>query len=273
VDRTDDHTAHLRRLSAFSTDEVALHEYDAAETETMGRAMSELMELEMVGRRYVVEPGVVDGRSILALTNGHCHSFALALHEATGGELISFQRHAQPFDHVLCRLSDGRLADIGGARTTEEVLVEDGELRGVDTPTLIALPDLFDWVPANPTIVQAWVRPVLDLIAAKAAHQVVPTLTCQRIDDGLGLLIHFEWTEASGGVTINAFARRTAVRSGPWAHVLSMGVPEVLPGVRLIDFTSEALAGHADLAMQCFGPRIAQRVATPLTPAQPSAAG
>jgi hypothetical protein len=235
--------------------------------------MSELMELKMAGRRYVVEPGVVDGRSILALTSGHCHSFALALHEATGGELVSFQRHDQPFDHVLCRLKDGRLADIGGARTRGEVLAKGGELRGVNKPTLIALPDLFDWVPADPIMVQTWVRPVLDLIAAEAPHQVVPTLTCQRIDNELGLLIHFEWTEAAGGVTIDAFARRVAVRCGPWAHVLDMGVPEVLPGVRLIDFTSAALAGHADLAMQRFGPRMAQRVAEPLTSAQPSAVG
>jgi hypothetical protein len=233
--------------------------------------MSDLMELEIHERRYVVEPGVVDSRAILALTNGHCHSFAIALRQATGGDLISFQRRQQPFDHVLCQVEDGRLADIGGARTPNEVLAEGGELRGVDEPTLFALPDLFNWVPPDPTMAHAWVNPVLDLIATGAPRRVVPTLTCQRVDDANGLLIHFEWTEASGGVTINAFARRNASKSGSWSHVLEMGVPRVSDGARLIDFTSAALVGHADLAVHDFGPKMAQRAAFPISAAQPSA--
>jgi hypothetical protein len=232
----------------------------------------DLQELEVDGRRYLMQRGVVDGRSILAFSNGHCHSLALALRNATGGELVAFRRHQEPFDHVLCRLDDERLADIGGARTGEQIVRRGGQLGSTDKETLMALPERFKWAQPDPGMAEPWVKPVLELATANAEYQQVPLLSCRRVDERRGLLIHFEWSGDHGGVTINGFARGTVNTSKRWAHVLDMGVPKDARGIRTIDFTARALADHADLATECFGQVMAERVTTPISPLQPAAA-
>jgi hypothetical protein len=44
------------------------------------------------------------------LTNGHCHSFALALHRLTNWPMVGRIKQGK-VEHVFCQMPDGRLAD------------------------------------------------------------------------------------------------------------------------------------------------------------------
>jgi hypothetical protein len=195
------------------------------------------------GRRYIVDPGVLDDRASLAFTNGHCHSLALALHRETGGEMLSFAKHETPFDHVLVRAVDGRLIDIGGARTTADVVAQGGQLLGVDEGTLYSLPHVYQWATPEPNAARAWVKPVLDHVKANEAHRRIACFT-HTFDLDEEWTIHIEWTEADGALRLIAFgrARTDAVT---WTRCLSCRVPENSFGERVIDFTLPAFGEHA----------------------------
>jgi hypothetical protein len=49
---------------------------------------------------------------------------------------VAFAKTQKPFDHVLVRAEDGRLIDIGGARTPAEIVAGGGHLSGVTTAAL-----------------------------------------------------------------------------------------------------------------------------------------
>jgi hypothetical protein len=65
---------------------------------------------------------VVDSSAIRVFTNGHCHSFALAIHL-----LIPAARamHVQYESHVVAALPSGEVIDVNGEGYADRVLDED----------------------------------------------------------------------------------------------------------------------------------------------------
>jgi hypothetical protein len=77
------------------------------------------------GRRWPVEPGVLDERARAAFLHGQCHALALAVHEVTGWPIVGAEDESLDICHFLVRVPDGRLLDITGARTLAERQLED----------------------------------------------------------------------------------------------------------------------------------------------------
>lgn len=196
------------------------------------------------GRRYVVEPGVLDDRAALAFTNGHCHSLALALHRKTDGEMVSLVKMQEPFDHILVRSEDGRLIDIGGARTPAVVVTAGGRLSRVNTATLERLPTKYGWAAADPKLASAWLPPLLERVVAGEPHRQIGCFTYDfRLDSQC--VIHIEWSERDGAVRLTAFGRRHDDAPTAWTRCMAVRVPKSSEGERLIDFTQRAFDRHA----------------------------
>jgi hypothetical protein len=191
------------------------------------------------GRRYIVEPGVLDDRAALAFTNGHCHSLALALQREIGGQLLAFAKTETPFDHVLVRASDGQLIDIGGARSSAEVVANGGKLFPVSGGTLHRLPDEFGWTPPEPDAASPWVGPVLARVESGEAHHRIGCFT-HDFELGSHFMIHIEWTEADGALRLVAFGRASVGSPSRWTRCLSCRVPTNADGEYLIDFSDHA---------------------------------
>jgi hypothetical protein len=67
-------------------------------------AVDQLVQFELP------EDGKLSPQLRWVLTNGHCHSFALALHRLTNWPIVGRIRHGK-VEHVFCQMPDGRLVD------------------------------------------------------------------------------------------------------------------------------------------------------------------
>jgi hypothetical protein len=191
----------------------------------------------------VVEPGVVDDRSALAFTNGHCHSLALALHRCTGGEMVGLTKNEDPYDHILTRNDDGRLIDIGGARSPDELTALGGRLSDVDSSTIPELCSEHGWVRAEPELAAGWVDAILARVAAGTPH-VRPRCFTYDFELSAVLDVHVEWSGVDGGERLTAFGRELGYPSVPWARCAVMTIKPDENGERLIDFTQAAFDVH-----------------------------
>lgn len=117
---------------------------------------------------YELEAGVIDDTAEHVFTHGHCHSLALALHEATGwdiiGSLSGWNGDDTP-DHVgvLVPGPTPEVLDIHGTWDADDWLAEYGgvEWRRVDPEEAYGA---FDRMYRKPDVEAArhWVYPVLE---------------------------------------------------------------------------------------------------------------
>lgn len=207
--------------------------------------MPELLRLKAShGRRYVVEAGVIDDRALLGFTMGQCHAMALALRQATGGALVGLMAAQEPLDHLLVRISDGRLVDIGGVRTDAEATVSGGRLSEIGDEIVSNLVTNYGWEPPQVEIASLWTGPVLDAADRGEPHRLATCFVHDfRLDEVLD--IHIEWSLVDTGERLTAFGRRPGDAGGAWVRCGVQSIKEDEAGLRVIDFTSEAFAVHA----------------------------
>lgn len=86
------------------------------------------------------------------LLNGHCHSFALAVHRLTNWPLVGKIAHGE-IEHVFCQMPDGRLVDAEGAKCPEELFDLSTDLR------LQVLPSGFEFLAKD-----GWLKSVEDVL-------------------------------------------------------------------------------------------------------------
>lgn len=175
---------------------------------------------------------------------GQCHSMALALQRSTGGTLVGLTEHQSPFDHVLVRINDGRLIDIGGARRADEVTAQGGRLTDIDAETIAALSTDHGWEPADLDLATLWSEAVLAAVDRGDVYRTTTVYTHDFELDGI-LDIHIEWSHVDSGERLTAFGRRLGDGTGRW---IRCGVQSIKPdksGLRIIDFAPEAFEGHA----------------------------
>lgn len=196
------------------------------------------------GLRYVVEPGVIDDRSALAFTWGHCHSLALALARETGREMVALRKTQDPFDHILARADDGRLLDIGGPRASREVTYGGGRLSAVSPQTIAALPTQFGWAAADPDTASQWVPAILDRASRGEPYLTVGCFT-RALNVGV-LEVRLEWSAVDGAERLTAFGRPSAAPRTVWGRCGVLSIKQDAAGERLIDFCQAAFDVHAD---------------------------
>src|SRR4051794_37517203 len=81
-------------------------------------------ELLFPGEKVLVihDAARLDEAARLAFLGGHCHSLALALHERTGWPLIAIDHRSDGVcAHVAVQRPDGKVVDIAGAHTVEQI--------------------------------------------------------------------------------------------------------------------------------------------------------
>lgn len=206
--------------------------------------MPQLLRLKAShGRRYVVEAGVLDDRALLGFTMGQCHAMALALRQATNGTLVGLVTAQEPFDHLLVRISDGRLVDVGGARIDAEVAVSAGRLSEIGDETVSELTTDYGWEPPQIEIARLWTDPVLDAVHRGEPHRQ-PTCFVHDFQLDEVLDIHIEWSAVDAGERLTAFGRRPGDAAGAWVRCGVQSIKEDKASLRVIDFTSEAFAIH-----------------------------
>lgn len=74
--------------------------------------------------KWQVTPGIIDKTAIRAFKNGCCGGLAIALHDATGWPIVAVGSHHGEALHYMARRPDGRLIDIEGAHTDDDVTLE-----------------------------------------------------------------------------------------------------------------------------------------------------
>jgi len=184
---------------------------------------------------YIVRPGVLDSRALLAFTQGQCHSLALALAERTGWPLVTIESADQTCLHVCVERPDGFLIDITGAHTAAELqqAAPETTVRHADESRLERLVREEGWAPPVTAAAHLWVDAVLERAENGPALQPLSSNTLRRTIEPGELRIRFDW---AGRPELKVFVQR--LEDDHWN---SYGVAQ-LPkdpelGVFPIDFT------------------------------------
>ena len=87
------------------------------------------------------------------LMNGHCHSFALAIHRITDWPLVARVTNAE-IEHVFCQMPDGRLLDAEVAAIYPEETFDTGS-----DPGFRMLPPRFEFLAED-----GWLKSIEDVL-------------------------------------------------------------------------------------------------------------
>lgn len=193
---------------------------------------------------YVVTPGVLDSRALLAFTQGQCHGLALALAERTKFPLWKVESVNRAFLHVCVKRTDGFLVDVTGSHTEGELLqaVPGGALRPTDENQLERLVQKEGWVPPATVAAHLWVDAVLERAENGPALPPLSSDTLRRTMEFGDLRIRFDW---SGRPWLEVSVQR--VEGEAWTPYSVVQFPKD-PGLGafLIDFTLPRLEQVTD---------------------------
>jgi hypothetical protein len=203
-----------------------------------------VIELEAASDRiFIVEPGVLDERAVLAFVGGQCHGLALALRARVGFPLAAVFDRDGTCVHVAVWADDGRVIDVTGAHSERELTAEgDYSVRTVDEEFIRQLEAEHGWAAADVGKAGRWVDAVLSRVAAGDTQQPMKSATMRRtglVDSELELCI--EWT---GEPYLDVYVRRASAQELDWtlyAHVAFPADPGT--GRHRIEFTAERFSG------------------------------
>jgi hypothetical protein len=184
---------------------------------------------------YIVRPGVLDSRALLAFIQGQCHGLALALAERTGWPLVTIESADHTCLHVCVERPDGFLIDITGAHTAAELqqAVPGATARHADKSQLERLVREEGWALPVTAAAHLWLDAVLERAEKGPALPPLSSDILRRTIELGELCIRFDW---AGRPAMKVFVQRP--EDDPWT---SYGVvqfpkdPEL--GVFAIDFT------------------------------------
>ncbi|MEU1663611.1 hypothetical protein ABZ547_08345 [Streptomyces sparsogenes] len=74
--------------------------------------------------KWQITPGIIDKTAVRAFKYGACGGLAIALHDATGWPIVSVGSYEGEALHYMVRCPAGRLVDIEGAHTDDDVTLE-----------------------------------------------------------------------------------------------------------------------------------------------------
>jgi len=113
---------------------------------------------------FELTPGIIGPKARHVFVSGHCHSLALAIHEATGWDVIGDNWRPCP-GHVAVRIpDDGSILDIQGKHDPDTWENHWGTITDLELDVVY---DAFDGDYREPDVDAAsyWVRPVIEAYA------------------------------------------------------------------------------------------------------------
>lgn len=207
-----------------------------------------MRELRIPGDTVLVldHEGRLDEAALLALLGGHCHSLALALHQQTDWPLVAIDRRRDGVCvHVAVQREDGKIVDISGAHTREEIsdaVAGGAVLRQVAAGDLDELHEKHNWAKPDPDGVSPWVKTALDQAEREPLEPLAtPRLACSRTTQS-GIDVRVVWDgEPSFCVEV-----RRAEPVGPWVRYGLIGFPKDDDELWRYRFTAEWFTGLVD---------------------------
>lgn len=185
---------------------------------------------------YIVSPGLLDSRALLAFTQGQCHGLALALAERTGWPLVKIESADRTCLHVCVERPDGFLVDITGAHTAGELeqAVPGVTVRRARASELERLVQEEGWAPPLIVVAQLWVDAVLERAQNGPALPPLSSGTLRRATELDECRIRFDW---SGRPALEVFVQKLGDGESwtPYGVVQFPKDPDL--GVFPIDFT------------------------------------
>jgi hypothetical protein len=112
-----------------------------------------LNALDQLVKFELPENGQLTPQLRWVLVNGHCHSFALAVHGLTNWPMVGRIAHGE-IEHVLCQMPDGMLVDAEGATKCPEELFDLSS-----DPGFQVLPPGFEFLAKN-----GWLKSIEDVL-------------------------------------------------------------------------------------------------------------
>lgn len=201
-------------------------------------------------RVFVLERGVLDEGALLAFTGSQCHGLGLAIRKQTGWPLVAVDNASGECVHICVRDPEGRLVDVTGAHTDDEVARETkGAIRDVKETYVQRLHAQHDWVPPDIDGAGPFVVPVCERAASEPPQKPLSSSTLRVAlppDDGLQVKI--EW---SGETYMDVFVCRSPSPTEHWILYRHIGIPlDAETGSYEIDFRPERLSGVFDRWME-----------------------
>jgi hypothetical protein len=180
-----------------------------------------------------------DEAALLAFLGGHCHSLALALHQETMWPLVAVvQRNDGVCVHVAARRADGKIVDIAGAHTGEEIhKARNGgvSIREVTVLQVHELHEQHGWAKPVPDVVAPWVQIALDQAAREPRPPMATaTFTCSRTTES-GIEACVTWD----GEPYFCVDVRSDNTNGPWKRYGRAGFRRDADGLYRYSFTLE----------------------------------
>jgi hypothetical protein len=197
-------------------------------------------------RIFVLEAGSLDDAALLAFTGSQCHGLALAIQQKTGWPLVAVDDGSGKCVHICTRDPAGRLIDVTGSHSPEEMSRNSGgATREVDRGYLAELQSRHEWVAPDPDSAYSFVEPVLKRAAAEVPLVPLRSSTMQstRVSEE-GIELKIEW----GGLPVmDVYVRRATSAAGDWTLYARVGfAPDPDSGTHEIEFTTEHFGVLAD---------------------------
>lgn len=104
-------------------------------------------------------------------SNGQCHALALAIHEATGWQMVALDFWQDIPNHVLVRMPDGRLLDIAGTDVEDRWPTADcRDCAPEDVDAWVeGIPGIGGYIPPNLDAARTFVPTLLSYVGAQVA--------------------------------------------------------------------------------------------------------
>jgi hypothetical protein len=213
--------------------------------------MHDMIALEGTHNRiFVLQPGILDDRALLAFTGSQCHGLALAMHRRTAWPMVAVDNSSGECIHICVRDPENRLVDVTGAHTDDEMARESkGAIRHASETFIHDLESRHGWVPADIDGCESFVDAVLNRAASETPLSPLRSSTIRvlgPVDNGVQTKV--EW---SGETYIDAFVSRVPSPAEHWMLYGHLGIPpDPTTGTYEIDFRPERLQQLFDLWMQ-----------------------
>jgi hypothetical protein len=205
-----------------------------------------MVELPLPGDKVLrLDEGQFDTASWLAFLGGHCHSLALALHARTDWPLVAIDDASGECVHVAVRSPDDRIVDITGAHTSAQMIEASGggRIRQVHERDLDQLPEMHGWAEPAPTVVAAWVDPVLARMDTEPLEPMKPPVLQLRKETARGIEVRVSW-DGEPGFTVDV--RTATPPDARWANYGYITFPKDRDGVWRMEFYEQPFKNLAE---------------------------